>query len=227
MIQNLIDIIAAPAAAFTRIREKPTILFPLLLVMLAVTSAQVAYFLLVDFDFLIEELIAQAASMVNVPEDQLRQGYANANPTTMAIQTGISTALVLVIVMSLYAGYLTLVSKFTNDGINFKRWFSLQCWTGIPLVFGAVATWVVLLTSADGMVPMRDLNPLTLNNLLFQTEGPFATLLGSLSILQLWGLVLLALGYRQWTGKPFTTALLLSWLPLLLIFGGWALVILL
>lgn len=227
MFQNLIDIIAAPNAAFARIREKPTILFPLLLLILALTSAQAAYYLMVDFDFLIEELVAQTSQMVNVPEDQLRQGYANVNPTTLAVQTVISIALGLVLITALYAGYLTLVSKFTNDGIDFRRWYSLQCWTGIPTIFGALATWVVVLSNADGMIAMRDINPLSLNNLLFQTEGPLATLLDNLTVVQIWSLVLLALGYRHWTGKSLATAIVVTWLPMLLIFGGWALIALL
>jgi hypothetical protein len=48
MFQNLIDILTAPSAAFARLKEKPTILFPLLLVLIATASVQVGYILLTD-----------------------------------------------------------------------------------------------------------------------------------------------------------------------------------
>jgi len=76
MFKNLINILAAPKETFISIKEKPTVLFPLLLSVLALISVQWGYFNIVDRDFLIEELIVQAQAFVDVPEDQLRANKA-------------------------------------------------------------------------------------------------------------------------------------------------------
>ncbi|MEY4642705.1 MAG: hypothetical protein RLZZ227_2699 [Pseudomonadota bacterium] len=57
MFQNLVDIIAAPSAAFARLKEKPAILFPLLLVVFVTASVQAGYVLLTDRGFLAEQQV--------------------------------------------------------------------------------------------------------------------------------------------------------------------------
>lgn len=225
MLKTLIDIIASPKEAFARLREKPSILFPLLLVIFSLASIQFGYFMLVDFEFIIDELVEQAVRTTGQPEGALRELYAGMNPVTLAVSSAVSVCIFLLVIYALYAGYLTLISKFTNDGIGYRRWFSLTSWTAVPTVFVAVAAWVVILASSDGMVGMRQIQPFSLNNLIFQSDGPFATLLDSLSLIQLWTFVLLVLGYMQWTGRKAGAAAAIVLAPYMIVYGIWASVI--
>lgn len=225
MFQNLIDIIAAPSAAFARLKEKPTVLFPLLLVLLASASVQVGYILLTDRGFLIDQQMEQVEAMFpNLTDAQLEQMAENSRATSttaLILNAGISTALILFLVMALYALYLKFASKFSFSDMGWKAWMSMVSWTSVPVVFGALASWVVLLANANGQVPMQELNALNFSNLLGLDvdSGP----LFYLTPLYFWCFALLALGYQHWTKKSLAASALIALGPYIVIFGLWGL----
>lgn len=227
MFQNFINIITAPQSAFTFLREKRSALFPLLLIIVMTGLVQILYVTNVDPDFLIEQTIEQAQAFINIPEDQLRENLENANPTAQGIQSAIFIAIILPIIYSIFAGYLTFMSKFSGDEIGFKHWFSLTCWTGVVTIFAALASIVVILTSTDGLITQSQLQALSLNNLIFQSTGSFKTMLSSIDLTQIWSLVLLILGFKAWTGKSTLGSTLIVAAPYVLIFGTWSLIIIL
>jgi len=226
MFKNFIDILTSPDEAFRDIREKPTALVPIVLIILAMASLQWGYFNAVDEDFLIEELIAQAQSFVNVPEDQLRANYENLSPNSIAIQSAISIAIILPLIMTLYAGYLSLISKFTYDEIGFKQWFALSAWTSIPTLFIALSGWVVILANSDGMISNQAIQPLSLNNLIFRAEGSWAAMLTQMNLLMFWSFFLSIVGYKQWTGKSLGKSVAIVVAPYVVIYGVWSIIIL-
>ncbi|HEY0961401.1 MAG TPA: YIP1 family protein [Pseudomonadales bacterium] len=225
MFQNLIDIIAAPSAAFARLKERPTILFPLLLVLITSASVQVGYVLLTDRGFMADQQIEQVEAMFpNVTDAQLeemRENVVNTSTTTLIVSAMVNVALVLLVILALYALYLKFASKFSFADFGWKAWMSMVCWTSVPLVFGALASWIVLLTNPNGQVPILDLNSLNFANLLGLDVdgGPLVYL----SPLYLWSFALLALGYQNWTGKSLLTSTLIALGPYILIFGLWGL----
>jgi len=200
MFQNLIDIIAAPSAAFARLKEKPSYLFPLLLVLVSTVSIQIGYFSLVDIDFLREELVDQAlASNPNARASEVRAAVQNLNPSVLIISSTVATTVIILVLNALYAAYLKFLSKFSTLELGFRHWFSMTVWTGIPTVLVALAAWVVLLSTGDGRIPQAELQPLSLNTLLkLQSSN---RLLHSLSLPMFWSLALLVIGYRQFTSK--------------------------
>ena len=224
MFQNLIDIITAPSAAFTRLKEKPGILFPLLVVLIATASVQVGYILLTDRGFLVDQQMDQVQAIFpNITDaqlDEMAESARNTSATALILNAAISTTLVLFVIMALYALYLRFVSKFSFVELGWKAWFSLVCWTSIPTVFGALASWVVLLSNSNGQVPMLELNALNFTNLLGLDiqGGPLAYL----TPLYFWSFALLALGYQNWTKKSLASSAVLSLAPYLVIFGLWA-----
>lgn len=227
MLGNFINILTAPKDAFSSIQAKPTVLVPLVLIALLTASVQYGYYQVVDRDFLIEQLIEQTQRVVNVPEDQLRANFENTSMTRISMQTIISVLIFIPLVMCLYAGYLSLISKFTYDEIRYKQWLSLAAWCGIPSLFVAIAGWVVLLTNSDGLIGLQDINPLSLNNLVFRSEGRFAGLLSGIDLTQIWSVTLMVLGYKQWTGKSGLRSTITILAPYLVIIGIVILVILL
>lgn len=226
MFRTLIDIIASPSEALASIRQRPTVLFPLLLILVATASIQAGYFLTVDFDFMVDELVEQALAVSSAPEDALRAAYANSDPNNLAIVASISTALFVLVVTAIYAGWLHFAAKFGSDDFRYRHWLSLAAWTGIPALFAALAAWVVLLGASDGRISLEDVTPLSLNNLLVGAEGPFAAMLNGINLTQFWSLALVTLGYRQWTHKPWGVALGVAAAPWLLLYGIWTIVIL-
>ena len=159
MFNNLINILTSPKEAFVSIKEKPTVLVPLILIVLSLASLQWGYFNAVDREFLIDQLVEQLQAFSNASESQIRENLENMDPSSRAIQAAVSIAIIMPLIMMLYAGYLSLISKFTYDEIRFKQWFSLSAWTGLPSLFIALAGWVVILTNSDGMIGTNDIQP--------------------------------------------------------------------
>jgi hypothetical protein len=226
MIKTLINIISSPTEAFISIKEKPTVLLPLLLILIFAASMQYGYFNAVDPEFLIDQTVEQAAALTNQPESQIRESLADIDSDSIMIQSIISVIIIVPLIMAFYAGYLSLISKFTYDEIRFKQWYSLNCWTGILSIFSAIAGWVVILTNSDGMIAQMEIIPLSLNNLIFQTTGPFQTMLSQLHVIQIWTLGLLSMGYANWTGKSLGKSVAIVVAPYVVIYGIWSIIIL-
>jgi hypothetical protein len=223
MLQNFIDIIAAPNAVFTRIKEKPSVLLPLLLVTVAMASIQLGYVYLTDFNFLVDQLVDQAlASNPSAPESEIRARLENLNPNVIAVSGTVGVLIVVPLISVLYAWYLSFIAKFGTQEYSFRHWLSLVSWTGIPTLFVAVAAWVVILGSANGQVPQAALQPLSIDSLL--ALDPHNAVLQNLSLPQLWALGLAVIGYRHFTGKSAVHSAIVTLAPYVVIFGTWALV---
>src|SRR5690606_41279825 len=132
----------------------------------------------------------------------------------------ISTALILFIILSLNAWYLSFMSKSSFNQIGWRHWMSLVCWTGVPVIFVAIASWVSMLSIPNGLITLADINPLSFQSLL-NTETN-STLLQNLNIVQLWSMALLVMGYKAWTGKSVASSALIVLAPYVLIYGTWA-----
>jgi hypothetical protein len=221
MFQNLVDILAAPTSVFDRLKDKPSILFPWLLITVAVASIQAGFFLLVDQDFLVDQLVEQAlASNPNAGENQMRQNLSAVNPTVFAASSAIAGFLALTIIMALNAVYLNFMSKFGHGQYSFKAWFSMLAWTGIPTLFVALAGWVSILTASNGLISLASLQPLSLDSLLGLDSG--SRLLQSINLPQFWSMGLLVMGYKHWTGASLVKSAIITLAPYVLIYGIWA-----
>lgn len=222
MFKNLVNIIASPREAFQSIQEKPTILGPLVLILGALALAQFWVLTHVDYDYFVEAQIERAVAQQNGQEEQIRSSYEQLSPTLMGAISAGSTTIFLLLVFTLYAAFLNLMAKFSDDRYNFKHWFSIICWTGIPVLFTSLAMVVNLMLSADGQLDPSQLNPLSLNNLIFQTSGSWQTFLSALDVTQIWSMVLIVLGYQYSTNQSGLKSSIIALSPILLIFGIWA-----
>lgn len=221
MFQNLVDIIAAPTAAFNRLKQQPSVLLPWLLIVLSVASIQLGFFLLVDHDFLVDQLVDQAlANNPNAPENQMRQNLVNINPAVMGGGAAVATAFVISVIFAINAVYLNFMAKFGHQQYTFKSWFSLLAWTGIPGILVAVAAWVSILTANNGLISLASLQSLSLDSLLGLNTN--SRLLQSLNLPQLWSMVLVVLGYQNWTGATMLKSAVITLAPYVLIYGIWA-----
>lgn len=80
-----------------------------------------------------------------------------------------------------------------------------------------------MMLASSRQMPFEPLNPTTLNQLLFHLDAshPMAGLLENLSLLVIWNLALLVIGYQQWTGAARNSALRIVLIPYGLIYGAW------
>jgi hypothetical protein len=223
-MQNVIDIITAPSAVFARLKEQPSFLWVLLLLIALTASLQIGYFSFNDEGYLRDQMIEQAIAGRDVSAEQQKQietTIGNMGFTTIAALAAVGTCIVVPAVTALTALYLSFMSKFSFNQLGFTHFFSLVCWTAVPTLLALAASWLVLLTDANGQVSMAELQPLSITGLLgIQTKSQA---LQQFTLMHLWSLVLLTLGYQQWTKQSLGAAFATTWAPYLLIYGGIAL----
>lgn len=223
MFQNIIDVFTAPSTAFGRLLAKPTVLFPLLVLVGGVFVTNFAYYTWVDQAFMIEELI-ESQEMNPEQERAMREFAGGDNANTMLTVTTISGALVMLLVQLLHAAYYLVVALFAGHQISYRHWLSLVCWTGLPRVLAYLASIVAIFMAPDGKISPYELNPLALNSLLrvsVENSG-LQQLLSNLDVTLLWGLGLQVLAFSQWTKRSLLTSAVIALAPFTLIFGIWA-----
>jgi hypothetical protein len=220
-MSQIVNIFTAPAEAFRALREKPTFLLPIAALIVVSCSVIVWYYNAVDMVWFMQRSLEQSAA--DIPADQRAQILEQIENTPRGVTAGVSAvaaALLVIVLLLLTAGYLTLVSMFTNDGFKFGRWFSLVSWSSFPVVLSSLASLVNLAVNDPTHMPAEELNPLAFRNLLGldgSATGLYAALLQYSDPTSLWALALMVLGYRQWTGKSLEKAALIVTAPLLLL----------
>lgn len=222
MLQNLVDIFAAPGAVFERLKSRPHWLLPLLLVTVATASIQIGYVMTTDFNYLVDQLIEQTlASNPDARASEVRAAMENLNPSLIGISGSVAVVVIVVVINCIYAGYLSFLNKFSVQELGYRHWLSLSTWSGMPALFTALAAWVVMLGSINGQVPQTALQPLSLDGLLnLQSNN---ALLQNLSLPQFWSMALLVIGYRVFTGANWTRSAIATLAPYAVIYGIWAL----
>ncbi len=227
MLNNFIDILSAPNQVFLRLKEKASWFIPWIVVALVIASMQMGFFYLVDTEFLVDQLVEQALQP-GVSESDLRVAIQAQlqNKNIPAISSSVGAIIGLLLIYAVSAGYLYMISKFTDNDIRFKSWYSLIAWCSVPSIFTALVGWIIILTS-DGLIELEALSPLNLNYLIFRSEGDFSGFLSTLDLINIWIVVLTVLGYKSFTSCSSLQASVVVLSPYILILGIWALVIVL
>lgn len=216
---TFVNVFSSPREAFAALAVRPVVLWPLLAILLGHGGLVYAYHLEVDFIWFLETSM-QAAGQ-DLPPGVAERGAGPASAFA-GITAGISTAVILLLLMLLSAGYLSFVSTFTGDGIRFQRWLSLVVWASLPTLLDVLAGGVnIALNDFTHRLP-TEISALSLGNLLGLdplARGFLATLLHQTSITSLWALALMVFGYAMWTRKPLAKSFVIVVAPLMLIFG--------
>lgn len=202
--RNLANIFAAPSEAFRALKERPTSLLPLLVLIAGACIVILWYYSSVDIPWLVERSLDQAGAQL--PADARRQlldRIAKTSPYVMGGSAAVASVIVMLLLLLVSSGYLTLVSQVTDDGYRFKSWFSLVCWSSMPYLLSLLATAVNLAANDVSHLPAEQLNPLSFANLLglHLSGGTLVRVLQSLDLTSFWALGLMIAGYHRWTGK--------------------------
>ncbi len=202
-LQTLTNVFTAPAQAFTSLKERPTSLFPVLVLIGATAFVALWYYTAVDLVWFFER--AMDASSTAVPAESRRQTLAliaKVPPYAAGVGAAVASIVSVLFILMVAAGYLAVVSLFTNDGYNFVSWFSLAAWSSLPMLLGVLATLVNLAINDVSHLPPEQLNPLSLAYLLGIGPGAGgARVLQALTLPVFWVVGLMVYGYGRWTGK--------------------------
>lgn len=215
-----VRMLLAPQAALMNLRERPTFWFPLAAVVLGTALSSVLYFCRVDFEWLLQE---QAHSLGGGSSSQFTSRTAATLVTLSATAVGIP---VLRVIQALY---FQLAGRLLSIKLTFRHWFSLACWSNLPLLLTLPAFVGALFMYPNGQVLQQTLEILSLNNLLFGfgADDPLFELVSALTVLHPWAWWLAAMGIQLWTGLSLATSVLVVLLPKGIVYGGWAAAILL
>ncbi|WP_444994578.1 YIP1 family protein [Aliikangiella sp. IMCC44359] len=221
-ISILTNIITSPQQAFKDIQHAYPILLPFLAVVLMNAVVVILLFASIDYEWYVDHMVeAQAGELSRAEQDQTRAAFEMMSPSLMS---GFGAGGVIVgigIMYSVMALYFVIVSNVTNDGFQFKQWFSFISWTSIPTLIGALASLVIIITSSNGQFAPESINPLTLNELFFGLNPlkGVGSILAKVDITMFWSIALMTIGYAQWTEKSIGKAFGIVILPYLIFYG--------
>lgn len=224
----LTDIIAAPGKALDQVRSRTSWLWwPLLISLILGVLSSIYYTTWVDFDWLVEETIRGLPP--GSPPEAAGQVRDFMQPTTTMLFSVVSIVVVTFLIYLIQSVYLHLANKLTTGAeISLGQWFSFSAWTAFVGVFNAILVFVVILMADNNQLAQQDLLPLSLNSLFIHAAPgePWFTWGNSLTLFNLWTLVLMSIGYARWTGAGIVKSTIIATLPWVAIFGVWAITLL-
>jgi len=138
--------------------------------------------------------------------------------------TVVSICIVYPVILLLEALYLLGAAKVTKLSPGFKHWFTLACWTSLPVLLTNVVAAIMLVLAENSQIAPSVLQPLSLNELLLHVpEGsPGYALFESLGIPALLSWALMIIGVRTWSQRSWAFSATVTLLPWVIIYGVWA-----
>ena len=224
---QILNVLVSPISAFADLKPKTYAWLPLLLILIMQVAVIVVYFLNVDFSWMMEQSVL--ATGREIPPEQQQAMERMSGGVMRGITVGFAVIAVIVmwsLFFALLALYYMIVSSFTADGIKYGKWFGFNWWTALPYTLTATIAIISVFLSSNGQILQNDLNPLTLNNLVFHKKigEPGFGFLGFIDAALVWSLILQVVGYRTWTGKSYGSAIFIVAIPFVLLFSIFALI---
>lgn len=219
------NILVSPNLAWQQLREK-FLIAPALLLQIILTSAAIYLFYSgMSAEWLVEQQLLQAGDLTPAETEQARAMMAQTVTYTPII--GVVSVVVMSLLMhAIFAGYYHLIGKMAGN-FSYSQWFAASVWSQMPLLLNMLGLMLLTLLADNPNLPLSTANYASVNQLLLQLppSHSFYFLTESLNLFYFWQVALLTLAFRQWCQFSLTKALLLAALPLVLIFGTWALLI--
>lgn len=224
MFNAMIDIVASPGKALEEVKPHTSWLWPPLLISIAVACGLLVYFYSwVDFDWLVEETIRQVPAEDRAASEDAIRGFMS--PKSSMVTSVAAIAIFTLVIYLIEAIYFHLANKLTTGSdIRFGQWFSFAVWTSFVGVFASLAGFVAILMADSNQMAAEGLQVFSFNNILIHAEAgePWFRWASSLTLVNIWVLVVASIGYARWTGASLVKSSVIAVLPWALIFGIWA-----
>lgn len=214
-----INVLAAPSTAFAALKQRPTLVVPLLLLLAAAAVTTFLYMNGVDIVWFFERVMQQNPDANADQIERFNRFIENVPQAGIAATLSSFAVLGVGFVLLLQALYYKIVTWITRDQVPYKHWFTMVCWCALPSLLTSIASIVNLLTADVSLMPQDAVNPLSFANLsgLEPADDGIGRLLASYDPLRIWSLVLMILCYRTFTGRSLTASAGIVLVPTLLI----------
>lgn len=208
-----------PTAVFAQLETRRSTWLPLALVISSAIVLAVWFFQFVDFAWLQEQWLS-AVTDPDAREKQREMGMTVSGVTGITV-AGIAIAYL--VGYTITAVYLLIVSKVRNVDFSFGKSFALAVWTSVPLLILLPLGAMQILLASNNQMTFESLNPLSLNQLFFHYDAvhPMAGLLEGISLLLVWNIFLLVIGYQVWGKASRATAIKVVVAPYIVLYGLW------
>ena len=214
-----VNVLAAPNTAFATLKERPTLLAPLLLLLAAAAVATFLYMNGVDIVWFFEERMQRNPDVNADQIERFNRLIENVPQVGIAVTLSGLSVLGVGFVLLLTALYYKIVTWITRDQVSYQHWFSMVCWCALPSLLSSLASIVNLLTADVSLMPQEAVNPLTFANLagLEAADDGVGQLLAGYDPPRIWSLVLMILCYRTFTARSLTASAGIVLVPTVLI----------
>ena len=211
-----------PTKSFMAIKQNSMLLLPLLLAIIGTVVLVFWYYSQVDMAWLQDKMLAGQ----ELEPAQREAALKFMTRSTMQGTGAAAGALIPLVLYALMALYFLIVSKVMDVSVTYGKWFAMATWAGVPGLIGIVLGFVQILLAEHGQLAPNQLNPLTINQLLFHLDmgTPWSALLDSISVTTLWSIVLLAIGFQAWSNRSRSVSLAIAAAPAIVVWVGMALV---
>lgn len=216
-----------PRKGFAELDARPRFWAPMLLLCLLQAALSYWYVNFIDLEWLVDLQLRATSAGASLTEAEIARfaQQAASQVGLRAVLAAVVAALAIPLMLLVGAVFLLLATKVTGVERSFRHWFALSTWCTLPVTLvGLVLAAVVLLTASTTQLPQAALQPLSLNELLFQREPeePGYALFSNLNLLQFVSIYLTAMGLKVWTNRSWTYCIIVAALPFALVFGPWA-----
>lgn len=227
-MQNIILVITNPKQLFESIKEDHGFAVPKILILVSVGVCSALSLYALDFESMVELRIAEyeqeLRSMAQTQEEisaeleQVRQASASEPDGMLLFVYLIFDPLLIYVLILLWTIYFKIVASVMNLGGRFRDWHAFVWWTRVPVAIGAIVTLVgnFLLNPSS----LADLNFLSFSNLLdLQPMVGLGQLLSTFDLISVWIIIVAGIGFSTWTGKPLGISILISAMPVVVLFA--------
>ena len=214
----LLTMLYEPAATFRRLQAKPKGWAPMLVLMATTAALMLWYFAVVDFPWLLDQMLA---GMKSAAEREQAGKFMSKN--FLRGSSLVSTLVIFPVFFVIMGTYLMIVSKALSRGLSFGKSFSLAAWSSVPGILLLPLGAMQILLNASGQLGFSDLNPVSLNQLVFHygMADPRASLFDALNVTSIWSTILMVIGFEVWAQVKRSTAIVVVLTPSILVYGGW------
>jgi len=228
-LQACLDTLLSPVVAFDTIKEKKGWSWlPFILLSSSSFFLFMYYFNVVDFAWLKEQMINQVAASKPMTDDELKAISSFYVKDTMLWSTAIGGVVAMIFINAITALYYNIATKVSaGSEYTFTQWYGFTWWASFPAIISVFLSALVIFFAGNGMVSMQDLQPTSLNSLLFSADPSDAwfSLLEGISLFSLWTIAIATIGLKSWLNLTSKKALILAAAPQVIIYGLWALYI--
>lgn len=227
-IMGAIDIVVDPVALFRAIIGRPGWMWvPLLGALIVGTTFWIFYYNAVDFDWLQATLADDLIRSGRVAAEELESVDAFLSRGILMWTTIISFLLLTPAVYLAHAFYYFIVANLLgHKNQGFGDWFNFVCWAYLPAAFVYIVMTVAFFMGEEGRVSVQALDMTSINFLFLDLppESAYRTVASTISVLYVWVVALMTLGFAMWTERSWAASAVIALLPMVLVFGGWALI---